>query len=297
MSAPAFPPPYDVVVDDLNGDYKLGSRWSGGVGANWQVNDQTLWYTTFSKGFKSGGFFGGFIFDRAEFASYKEETVLAYESGIKTQSADNRLRVNAAAFYYDYRDVQGFVNVETSPNGGTSLILERLATLGNAEHSGVDIDLVWLAGPRISLTAALGYLDAKITSHARTTLNTPGDVVSTQGRRAYAPRWSGALGAAYTRPVSAAYTVQTGFSWNYRSDFSGSLSSPVDKAMRHLDGYGLVDAYVTLSSLKGGLSFSLWGKNLTNNVYSPRKTYDSLGSFVEIMGQPRSLGLQARYEW
>lgn len=297
VRAPAFPAPFDVVVSNLNGDYSLDSRWSGALGLNWQMNDNSLIYSSLSRGFKAGGFFGGFIFDPAEFAPYKEETVLAWEAGIKTQRADNRLRLNAAVFYYDYRDVQGFANVETGPTGGPSVVLERLATLGDGEHSGVDIDLTWLPGDGWSVDASLGYLDARITSNGGETLNILKQLVSTEGERAYAPHVSGSLALNNTRQAFGSFTLESGVSWHYRSDFSGTLTSPVDKAVSRLDGYGLMDAYVTLSPVEGSWSLSLLGKNLQDKVYSPRKVYDSLGSYVEIMGQPRSWTLQARFDW
>ena len=297
VRAPAFPAPFDVVVSDLSGDYSLGSRWSGALGLNWQVNDNTLLYSSLSRGFKAGGFFGGFIFDPAEFAPYKEETVLAWETGFKTQRADDRLRLNAAVFYYDYRNVQGFVNVETGPAGGPSVVLERLATLGNGEHSGVDIDLAWVPLDGWDFTASLGYLDARITSEGGTTLNIMKQLVSTEGERAYAPRVSGSLAFSNSRQAFGSFTLESGVSWHYRSDFSGRLTSPVDKAVSRLDAYGLMDAYVTLSQMEGSWSLSLLGKNIQEKTYSPRKVYDSLGSYVEIMGQPRSWILQARYVW
>ncbi len=298
VRAPAFPAPYDVVVSDLNGDYALGSRWSGSLGLNWQHTDDTLLYASVSQGFKAGGFFGGFIFDRAEFAPYKEDTVLAYETGIKTQVLDDRLRLNAAVFHYDYRDVQGFANVATGPaGGGTSIVLERLTTLGDGTHSGVDLDVLWLPVENWSVQAALGYLDARIDSGAGTTLNILKQEVSTAGERPYAPHWSGSLTLGNTLPVSSRFVMQSELSWHYRSEFSGTLSSAVDKAMSTLDGYGLLDGTVTLGTVDGRWSISLWGRNLLDKVYSPRKVYDSLGSYVDIMGQPRSLGLQARYHW
>lgn len=297
VRAPAFPAPFDVVVSNLNGDYSLDSRWSGAVGLNWQASGRTLVYSSLSRGFKAGGFFGGFIFDPAEFAPYKEETVLAWEAGFKTQRVDDRLRLNAAVFYYDYRDVQGFANVETGPAGGGSLVLERLTTLGDGEHSGVDVDLTWLPRDGWSVAASLGYLDARINSGGGATLNILKQVVSTEGERAYAPHASGSLALENSRSVFGRYRLESGVSWHYRSDFSGTLTSPVDKAVSHLESYGLMDGYVTLRPIEGSWSLSLLGKNLQDKTYSSRKVYDSLGSYVEIMGQPRSWILQAKYDW
>jgi iron complex outermembrane receptor protein len=161
----------------------------------------------------------------------------------------------------------------------------------------VDLDLLWLPLENWSVQAALGYLDARIDSGAGTTLNILQQAVSTAGERPYAPHWSGSLALGYTRPMSSRFVMQSELSWHYRSEFSGTLSSAVDKAMSTLNGYGLLDGTVTLGPVDGRWSVSLWGRNLLDKVYSPRKVYDSLGSYVDIMGQPRSVGLQARYHW
>src|SRR5690606_15608553 len=111
VTAPAFPSPFDVIVSDLNGTWKLDDNWSGSLGLTWSPDDDLMLYATMSQAHKSGGFFGGFIFSPLEFASYDAETVFAYEAGVKADSRDGRLRVNASVFHYDYADVQGFTHV------------------------------------------------------------------------------------------------------------------------------------------------------------------------------------------
>ena len=65
-------------------------------------------YGKFTRGFKSGGFFGGFALSPDELDPYDEEVVYAYEVGFKTTWLEQSLRVNGAVYYYDYQDVQGF---------------------------------------------------------------------------------------------------------------------------------------------------------------------------------------------
>lgn len=57
-------------------------------------------YLTVSRGFKSGGYnlgLGG---------SFNPEKITDYEGGFKGDFLNRTLRVNAAAFYYDYKDLQ-----------------------------------------------------------------------------------------------------------------------------------------------------------------------------------------------
>ena len=295
VTAPAFPAPYDVVVSDLNGTWTLDDRWSGSLGLTWTPDDNLMLYATMSQAHKSGGFFGGFLFSPLEFAPYEEETVLAYEAGVKADSRDGRMRVNASLFHYDYDDVQGFINVPIDTVPG--LVLERLGTLGDASHRGVEGSLIWLLAPQWQVSMAAGYLDARIDRPAGTTLNAMGEAVSTRGRRAYAPRWNGSLALTHTRSLAAGATLRATIAADYRSDLSARFTSPVDRAVGDLPGYALVNGTATLSSANGAWMLTIWGHNLADREYSPRKAYDSLGSYIEIMGQPRSFGLQLRFLW
>lgn len=295
VTAPAFPAPFDVVVSDLNGTWKLGDNWSGSLGLTWNPDDHLMLYASMSQAHKSGGFFGGFIFSPLEFASYDEETVLAYEAGVKADSRDGRLRVNASVFHYDYADVQGFANVAIEAVPG--LVLERLGTLGDASHTGAEGSLTWLLAPQWELGMSAGYLDARIDHAAGTTLNAMGQEVSTRGRRAYAPRWNGSLALSHNHPLAGGATLQVTVAANYRSDLSARFTSPVDKAVGDLPGYTLINGSATLISANGAWMLSIWGHNLADREYSPRKAYDSLGSYIEIMGQPRSFGFQLRFHW
>ncbi|MGO4610745.1 TonB-dependent receptor, partial [Variovorax sp. 2RAF20] len=43
---------------------------------------------------------------------YDDETVDAFEVGAKSEFLDRRLRLNAAAFYYDYQDLQVYTVIQ-----------------------------------------------------------------------------------------------------------------------------------------------------------------------------------------
>ena len=47
--------------------------------------------------------------------SYRPEQLDAFEIGFKKTIVDNRLRLNGAAYYYDYKDYQAFeiIGVDT----------------------------------------------------------------------------------------------------------------------------------------------------------------------------------------
>ena len=75
------------------------------------LNDDTMVYASYTRGFKPGG--SNLTYGREDviapivvLPTFKDETVDAWELGIKTDFADNRVRLNAAAFYYEYKNLQ-----------------------------------------------------------------------------------------------------------------------------------------------------------------------------------------------
>jgi len=98
----------DLAVQDHN-------NISGKVELDWKPSDDLLVYASFSRGKKSAGFNTGFMDETYIFASntvntipFGQETLDAYEIGFKSTVMDDKVRLNGAAFYYDYKHFQTF---------------------------------------------------------------------------------------------------------------------------------------------------------------------------------------------
>ena len=114
---------------------------SGTIGLNYKPSESWLVYGSVGKGFKSGGFFGGITFSNAELAPFDPEELIAYESGFKARLAGDTLQLSGAVFYYDYQDIQTFVQVST---GGISVLkldnVDEAKVYGRRLRSGVAAD-------------------------------------------------------------------------------------------------------------------------------------------------------------
>ena len=93
------------------------------------INDSTMLFGSFTKGFKPGGSnltYGteAVIAPIVVLPIFNEEIVNAYEIGLKTDLADGRIRLNAAAFYYDYNNLQYQATDPEVFNGGVGNIPE-----------------------------------------------------------------------------------------------------------------------------------------------------------------------------
>ncbi|MEM7283876.1 MAG: TonB-dependent receptor, partial [Pseudomonadota bacterium] len=126
------------------------------LGVDWQAQDNTLLYYSYSEGFKSGGFVLRYVEARPEPLTFEPEFVDAHEIGVKWQSADNRFRLNGAIFSMDYEDAQ----VTFFDNLGGPIT----ANAGSVDIQGLELELAALLSEAFLLEVGYGYTDAEYTS-------------------------------------------------------------------------------------------------------------------------------------
>ena len=283
-----------VIIEDVNKDYELDENWSGHVGVDWTPTDQALVYAKATRGYKSGGFFGGFGLSEEELDPYKEETVWSYEVGLKSDWLDSTLRINAAAYVYDYSDVQGFTQV-FSEITGTSVT--KLDNVGDADHQGVELDATWLPVDGLMLHAGVAYLDAELDS-SRTFINQDLEEISFDGlKRAYAPEWSYFLQGRYERTMfgNLLGSVQLNYSWRDDQLTHENTGSLVDAGLQLIEDYGVLSGRIQLGADDGRWWVALVGKNLTDEEYVVNSTFDNLGSYLHTYGRPYHWAIEVAY--
>ena len=126
------------------------------------INDSTMLFGSFTKGFKPGGSnltYGteAVVAPIVVLPIFNEEIVNAYEIGLKTDLADGRARLNAAAFYYDYKNLQYQATDPEVFNGGVGNIPE-------SEIFGAELEFSAFLSDSLILDARMAWLDTEITS-------------------------------------------------------------------------------------------------------------------------------------
>lgn len=286
----------------LSAEYKLKAHWSGKANVSWKLREELLLYASISRGFKVGGFFGGFAFTgTAGISPYKEETVWAYEIGSKNSFLDGRAGANLALYYYDYSDVQSFGTFPDPVVGTTT----RLGNVGDAKHYGVELDgfVEPLDGLRIA--GSVSYLDAKIGNSSIPFTSQAGEPLSYNGfRRLYAPKWSWTAQASYELSLGNAGALRFQADANGRSTIidaaplaNGNGVSLVDRAIQRTPGYTVVNGRVTYRPDGGRWDVSIFGRNLLNEQYRTVWGGDGLGSYWRIYGEPVSYGVEFSVRW
>ncbi len=288
------------LVEGVDKSVSLDDHWSGHVGVDWFARDDVMVYLRITRGFKSGGFFGGVAVESAELDPYENELVTAYETGFKSTLLDGTLVLNGAAFFYDYRDVQGFT--QEFSDDDVERVLTKLGNLGDAEHTGAELDLAWRVGALTGLTAqaSVAWLDAEITDSDTVGLTPLGEEVPIEGlERNYAPEWSTTLQLRYERDITERLigAVQLDYSWRDDLETKDSTISLLDYAGASEDSYGLLNARLTLTAADDRWTVAVMGKNLTDEKYWISASSDDLGSYPSLPGRPLHWFVEGTYRW
>ncbi len=286
-----LPPPFP---DKLNRDYRLKDHWTGSATLAWKPTDDSMIYATIARGYKSGGVPGGFPQEPDDTIPYKEESVLNFEGGFKTELLDRALQINGSVFYYDHNDIQAFNTVPSTLTPGQFRFV--LTNVGDGYNLGAELEVVARPVYGLRLGASVGYLKTKVTSSNSEFFSFDNQAISWEGQRLdYAPTWSGNLFASYTADVSDTSNLTVATDYNFRSRLRYGQTA-VDDALRGVAGYGVANGRITLKDDAGG-SVSLWSKNLFDKAYTTDASNDGVGSYYRTFGEPRSVGVAVGFSW
>jgi iron complex outermembrane receptor protein len=264
-----------------------GQSWddvTGRAGLEYRFNSDVMAYLSYSRGYKSGGW-NGDSSSVEDFVTFDPEYLNNYEIGLRSDWADNRLRVNATFFWSDYTDVQYRVD-QFDPDTGEPV--EFVGNVAEAEMKGFELDFVARPVSAFTMTAGIGYTDAAYTKVD------PGTIaITTDSTFINTPKWSFKASVEYVIPVQD-------LGWlNARLDYS--YSSKVNYDITNLPVLEQ-DAY---SVLNGRLSFeagdhwslALFATNLTDELYFVGgRDYGALGFRTRYYAAPRQWGFSVRYD-
>jgi len=269
------------------------NNFSPKLGLKYQISDDAHVYTTVSTGFKSGGF-NGRVAD-AQTEPYDEETLTSIEIGYKSQWMDDRLRLNTAAFYNEYDDLQ-VSSFETTADGAS--LLPVFSNAGEAVIQGVEIEMTLQVSEALTLSANIGYLDAQYKEFFAAADPVSNTIVDVSGSREMvnAPEWDTFLGARYVVPLSNWGSLTVLADASYRSKTYLEVNSSENLAQ---DGYSIVNAGLMLEPANGDWMILLGGKNLTDEEYRTHAFDLSAFPGVELgyYNAPQTYSLTARYNF
>ena len=281
------------------------NKFTPKVVLDYRPNDDFLFYVSWSRGYRSGGFS-----NRAQTAistntPYGPETVDSYELGAKTAFFDRRLLFNVAAFYADYSNLQQTTTIPGGPTGNETIV----SNVGSAKIKGIEADLTARPVRPLRITAGLGYLDSRFNNFlTRTNATTLTDYSAND--LIYNPSVTANFNSTYTIPTKMGEALLN-FGYRFIAPYDQQISVGPTSTATNAAGIttitvlgndprvrtrpqNLVDAAATLKFDYHGhdAKVTLFGRNLTDDR-GPTAAFTVAGlwSFASAR-EPRTFGLQ-----
>ena len=132
--------------------------WTGKVGLDYDVSEDSMLYASWSRGYKPGGLNGGSSGALTVSTTYDEEIVEAIEFGSKNTFLDGRATLNASVFFNQYENMQ-FIEEDPIPYSG------GIGNIPEAETYGLELEGSYLAfGDQLLLGGNMALLDGEVTA-------------------------------------------------------------------------------------------------------------------------------------
>jgi iron complex outermembrane receptor protein len=245
-----------------------------------RFSTEVLGYVSYNRGFKSGGYNAGVPTD----APYNSEVLDAYETGLKTDLWDRRVRLNTAAYYYDYKNIQvgHFVQGNIGYYNGAA-----------AKIYGMDADLEANVTHELTLTAGASWIHDRYSSFPNAIFFTPnpagGNIpsfASAKGNRLpLTPDATFSLSADYHHSLPNGGQLGLNATYSYSDSY---IFSP-DNILRQ-PAFSMVNAAISWTAPGDRFIATLWGKNLSNKAVANAILESALGSLAAYQ-PPRTYGI------
>lgn len=264
---------------------QTSAEWTGKVGVNYHMADDTLLYINASKGYKAGG-----VNLTIGVPNFEPETNLVYEAGFKTTLFDRHLRVNGDVFMSDYKDIQ-----LSSLSGG----LPTTQNAASGESWGAELEVTGKFGG-LGFNFGLGYLDAKFagdacitdTNSAGTDVGCPTNLRFVPKGRVlpFSPEWTLNAGAQYDLDLGNNLTLTPRVQWSH---LSSQVATPFPSVNTTVPGRDVFDARLTLD-IDDQFKIEGFVNNFTNKLYIASQIQNSSSADGGIIyGAPRTWGIRA----
>ena len=257
------------------------------VALDYTVTSSNLLYAKVDTGYKEGGFnFGA--------TSYAPETVTSYELGSKNRFLDERLQLNLAAFYENYKNEQ--VGTFAYLANGSPVQLTENA--GASRLYGLESDLITKIPVIGTFNATLNYLHARYTNFL--SVADPSDPAASGNVQLagnvppQAPTWSAGLGLEHQWPIPTG-TLTGRVQSRLQSASNFSFYNFPDTRQ---GGYTVSDVFFTYAPTPAKWKVTAFVKNLENSgVFANAQENQYADSYTYQFAPPRTYGARLEFNW
>lgn len=223
------------------------TQWSPKASLQYLFSKNSQIYTTFAKGYKTGGF--NTTFQTEEQRTFDPESSWNYEVGAKTTFGQNKYSAEVSLFYIDISDQQIKQSVE--------LLGIQIGNAGTSVSKGLELSFQGAPVKYFNFNLAYGYTHATFKKYIYSqSVDYSGNFVP------FAPRHTLNAGAQIILPCTSPFFDEIRFAIDYKG--MGSIFWKEDNEAQQ-PYYQLLNGSVSLHKNKS--TFSIWTKNITNTEY------------------------------
>jgi len=304
--------------DFLGNPHASFSKFTPKVGIDWRPTSDLMLYTSYSVGYRSGGYSNRAATVDSTNRAFQPETVDSTEVGVKSEWFEHKLSANLAGFYAKYKDMQQNTTIPGGPTGNQTIV----SNVGSAVIKGIELELTLRPIDPLTLSAALGTISSHFNGFIT---QAPGPTDPTalvnydysNNNLIYNPSYTLTLGADYRVPVSygtvlahlgyrhiAAYDQQISSAGAVDTGTTGPDGLPVFNVLGNdprvrADAQNIVDAALTneFTLGSGKAKITLYGRNLTNDL-GPTHGFTVAGLWAfGTAREPRTYGVTLGYQF
>lgn len=262
---------------------------------DYKITPDTMVYASLRDAFKAGGF-NTTVPISSGLSSYAPEKLVNREVGIKSTNRfwGIETRIDVAAFFGDYTNIQRQALVSVLTNGGVVAPVQVVQNAAEGHINGVEVEAVVI--PVTGLQVSLNYAH---TDSAYTKI-LPSAISLNEGTPFPGlPEDKGSIAVAYTLPLDSSYgkvTLSEDLTLQSRVSVATTAATPYP----WLPGYSQLNLRLDWDDIFGKpIDAGIFVTNATNNTYAVGQLdFSASSGFVtRTYAPPRMFGVQLRYSF
>lgn len=265
------------------------------LGLDYDLDSRSLLYAVVSTGYKAGGFNGGCAAGTPNCLNpqdplalyYQPETLTSYEIGLKTRTFDNKLRLTADAFHYDYSNLQ--VSSVADIGGAPRQVTTNAA---RAKVDGAEIEATLTPSLRNRLNLSFTYLDARYASYFPLGVGNAPDFAGRQ--LDHAPKYVASVGYTYTVPLANGGEIQAGVRSRLSSSYVMTVQSRGQQYRQ--PSYTRTDLSLTYNAPDDRFYIQGFWQNLEDNINVTSISFSG-GRALVTPSDPMTYGVRGGFKF
>jgi iron complex outermembrane receptor protein len=275
-----------ALVNKANVSYRQ-TTWK--LGADYDLSRSALAYANLATGYKAGGYFDGS--NARGDNTYRPELLTSFEVGVKGRFLDNRLRLSAAIFNYDYKDLQiSYVTVNPLSNQIGTITTNA----ARAKSTGLEVEAKLAVSDSGTVNIGLGLLNAKYKEFVFPAIAGRPVAIDYAGKRLdQAPDATLSLGYTHDWVLDSGAAVTASFGTRFSSSYvlsNFAVAQPVQYTQK---SFTRSDINLTYTAPREKWFVQAYARNLENKNVMTGFAFSSLTGSNVYLSEPRTFGVRA----